>query len=96
MSNDADKARFLARIHGREALIGIIGLGYVGLPLGLAFAEKGFKVLRFDVDPKKVAALAQGELHQAPRPDARGRRGQGRDARGDDGLPAASASPTRS
>jgi UDP-N-acetyl-D-glucosamine dehydrogenase len=63
MSNDADKARFLARIQGREALIGIIGLGYVGLPLGLAFAEKGFKVLGFDVDPKKVASLAKGESY---------------------------------
>ncbi len=63
MSNVADKARFLARIQGREALIGIIGLGYVGLPLGLAFAEKGFKVLGFDVDPKKVSSLERGESY---------------------------------
>src|SRR5512132_15983 len=63
MANAADKARFLARIQGREALIGIIGLGYVGLPLGLAFAEKGFKVLGFDVDPKKVASLERGESY---------------------------------
>ena len=48
----ADKARFLARIQGKEAVIGIIGLGYVGLPLGLTFAEKGFKVIGFDVDPR--------------------------------------------
>jgi UDP-N-acetyl-D-glucosamine dehydrogenase len=63
MSNDADKARFLARITGKEAVIGIIGLGYVGLPLGLTFAEKGFKVLGFDVDPKKVTALDRGESY---------------------------------
>ena len=63
MSNDADKARFLARIVGKEAVIGIIGLGYVGLPLGLTFAEKGFKVLGFDVDPKKVTALDRGESY---------------------------------
>jgi UDP-N-acetyl-D-glucosamine dehydrogenase len=63
MSNDADKARFLARIHAKEAVIGIIGLGYVGLPLGLTFAEKGFKVLGFDVDPKKVTALDRGESY---------------------------------
>ena len=37
--------------------IGIIGLGYVGLPLALAFAERGFRVLGFDVDPAKVAAV---------------------------------------
>ena len=63
MSNDADKARFLARIVAKEAVIGIIGLGYVGLPLGLTFAEKGFKVLGFDVDPKKVTALDRGESY---------------------------------
>ena len=63
MSNVADKARFLARIQGKEALIGIIGLGYVGLPLGLTFAEMGFKVIGFDVDPKKVDALGRGESY---------------------------------
>lgn len=63
MSNAADKAQLLARIQGREALIGIIGLGYVGLPLGLAFAEKGFKVLGFDVDPRKVSSLERGESY---------------------------------
>src|SRR5690348_13060367 len=63
MSNLATKARFLARIQGREAVIGIIGLGYVGLPLGLTFAEKGFTVLGFDVDPKKVAAVSRGESY---------------------------------
>jgi UDP-N-acetyl-D-glucosamine dehydrogenase len=63
MSNTADKARFLARIQEKEALIGIIGLGYVGLPLGLTFAEKGFKVLGFDVDPKKVSSLERGESY---------------------------------
>lgn len=63
MPNTADKARLLARIQAREALIGIIGLGYVGLPLGLTFAEKGFKVLGFDVDPKKVSSLERGESY---------------------------------
>jgi UDP-N-acetyl-D-glucosamine dehydrogenase len=63
MSNVTEKARFLARIKAREVLIGIIGLGYVGLPLGLAFAEKGFNVLGFDVDPKKVSAVSRGESY---------------------------------
>ena len=40
----------LRRIDDREARIGIIGQGYVGLPLALAFIEKGFRVLGFDVD----------------------------------------------
>ncbi|HEY9074694.1 MAG TPA: nucleotide sugar dehydrogenase, partial [Desulfobaccales bacterium] len=43
-----------------RALIGVIGLGYVGLPLVLHFARKGFKVLGFDADEKKVEALNAG------------------------------------
>ncbi len=41
--------------------MGIIGLGYVGLPLALTFVERGFRVLGFDVDPAKVGALGRGE-----------------------------------
>lgn len=44
----------------REAKVGIIGLGYVGLPLALAFSEKGFRTTGFDVDPSKVASLDAG------------------------------------
>lgn len=51
------------RIISRESLIGIIGLGYVGLPLANAFIEKGFRVLGFDVDPGKVATLNRGESY---------------------------------
>ena len=53
----------LRRIDDREARIGIIGQGYVGLPLALAFIEKGFRVLGFDVDAEKVAALNRGECY---------------------------------
>ena len=51
----------LAKIRSHDALVGIIGLGYVGLPLALAFVEKGFTVLGFDVDSEKVAKLVRGE-----------------------------------
>lgn len=51
------------RIAERRAIIGIIGLGYVGLPLARAFAEKGFPVLGFDVDPAKVEALNRGSSY---------------------------------
>ena len=51
------------RIQGRTALVGIIGLGYVGLPLALTFAEKGFTVLGFDVDSAKVEALGAGRSY---------------------------------
>ena len=40
----------LQKINNKSAKIGIIGLGYVGLPLGLEFANKGFKVVGFDLD----------------------------------------------
>lgn len=51
----------IPRIVAREITVGIIGLGYVGLPLALTFVERGFEVLGFDVDPAKVEALGRGE-----------------------------------
>jgi len=53
----------LAAIEGKTARIGIIGLGYVGLPLARAFADAGYRVLGFDTDPVKVARLARGESY---------------------------------
>jgi UDP-N-acetyl-D-glucosamine dehydrogenase len=47
-------------VRSRAALVGVIGQGYVGLPLSLVFAEAGFQVVGFDVDPAKVAALSAG------------------------------------
>jgi len=49
------------RIAARTAVVGIIGQGYVGLPLALVFHESGFPVLGFDVDPAKVSLLSRGE-----------------------------------
>ena len=60
---DDMKAQALERIASRRARIGIVGLGYVGLPLMLRFSEVGFKVLGFDVDPAKVAALNSGRSY---------------------------------
>ena len=47
-------------IESKEARIGVIGLGYVGLPLALAFTDRGFRVLGFDVDSRKVEQLDRG------------------------------------
>ena len=44
-------------INDKTATIGVIGLGYVGLPLAITFANKGFSVTGFDVDPKKIDQL---------------------------------------
>src|SRR5215469_13059804 len=49
-----------ARVAERRCVVGVIGLGYVGLPLALTFAEKGFRVLGFDVDASKIDALNAG------------------------------------
>lgn len=46
-----------------ETTVAILGLGYVGLPLGLAFARAGFRVLGFDTDPAKVEALNAGRCY---------------------------------
>ena len=54
------RAELLSRIAGRQARVGVIGLGYVGLPLALLFEETGFLVTGFDVDPAKPAALERG------------------------------------
>ncbi len=53
----------LEKIENKSAVIGIIGLGYVGLPLGLEFASKGFKVLGFDLDETKVNNLNAGKSY---------------------------------
>src|SRR5262252_6444788 len=48
------------KLDHRTAKIGVIGLGYVGLPLALLFSEQKFKVTGFDIDPQKIHVLSQG------------------------------------
>jgi UDP-N-acetyl-D-glucosamine dehydrogenase len=55
--------QLLEKISSKSATVGVIGLGYVGLPLALLFEESGFPVIGFDVDPKKPEALARGESY---------------------------------
>ncbi len=59
----AVKNDLIAKIQAHEARVGIVGLGYVGLPLVLRFAEEHFPVLGFDVDPAKVRKLQDGESY---------------------------------
>ena len=58
-------------IADRTAVIGVIGLGYVGLPLALTFIEAGFQVIGFDTDVAKPAKLAAGQSYLRHIPDAR-------------------------
>jgi UDP-N-acetyl-D-glucosamine dehydrogenase len=53
----------LERLRNQEALIGVVGLGYVGLPLSLTYAEKGYRVLGFDIDTSKIEEIHHGKSY---------------------------------
>ena len=59
MTHDA----LLSAIHDMTAPVGVIGLGYVGLPLAVTAAARGFSVTGFDVDATKAERLAKGESY---------------------------------
>jgi UDP-N-acetyl-D-glucosamine dehydrogenase len=60
---NAGALKLLRKIEKKEARIGVIGLGYVGLPLVKTFLQKGFHVTGFDIDQKKVAMLNRGKSY---------------------------------
>lgn len=62
--------KLIYKIDSNTASVGIVGLGYVGLPLALRFAEVGIKVLGFDIDQVKVDALHGGKTYIKHIPDA--------------------------
>ncbi len=64
------KQRLIQQLQARESKIAIVGLGYVGLPLMLRFAEVGYRVLGIDIDEKKVERLKKGESYIEHIPDA--------------------------
>jgi UDP-N-acetyl-D-glucosamine dehydrogenase len=55
--------QLLKKIENKTAVIGIIGLGYVGLPLALEYATKGFKTIGFDIDERKIPILNSGKSY---------------------------------
>ncbi len=61
MNRDHD--RLAQKIRQKRARIGVIGLGYVGLPLVKLFLQSGFEVVGFDIDPNKVASLNRGRSY---------------------------------
>ena len=65
-----DTAALVSSFHARTATVGIIGLGYVGLPLALTCAERGFTTIGFDVDAAKIAAIEAGRSYLGHIPDA--------------------------
>jgi UDP-N-acetyl-D-glucosamine dehydrogenase len=52
--------KLLDRLQKKDAVIGVVGLGYVGLPLVLAYARAGFKTLGLDIDTSKIEHLHAG------------------------------------
>ncbi len=61
--NMSHKEQIIQRIETKEVIIGIVGLGYVGLPLMLRCVEVGFRVLGFDIDHSKIEQLNKGESY---------------------------------
>src|SRR5262245_58781005 len=57
------KAELVEKLERREAHVAVIGLGYVGLPLAVAFAEAGYRVTGIDVDSRKVDAVRRGDSY---------------------------------
>ncbi len=52
-----------SKIKNRKAVIGIVGLGYVGLPLAIRFAQEGFRTIGFDIDTEKINKINAGESY---------------------------------
>ncbi len=59
------------KVRSRQASVGVIGLGYVGLPLCVHAAESGFPVMGFDVDPRKISSLRAGRSYISDVADSR-------------------------
>ncbi len=62
-SKSSTHVSLLRKIEKREAIVGIIGLGYVGLPLAIHFGQNGFNIIGFDVDTRKIDMLLQGKSY---------------------------------
>jgi UDP-N-acetyl-D-glucosamine dehydrogenase len=63
------KNRLIKKFEDHTAVIGIIGLGYVGLPLAIRYAQVGYTVLGFDIDPLKAEKIAAGKTYFKHIPD---------------------------
>ena len=63
------KQQLINKLTDKSAIIGIVGLGYVGIPLALRYAEAGYKVVGFDIDPEKVEKISSGKTYIKHIPD---------------------------
>ena len=60
---DTNSVPLIERLRARQARVGVIGLGYVGLPLAVEFAKAGFSAIGFDVDASKIEQITRGESY---------------------------------
>ncbi len=63
------KQQLINKLTDKSAVIGIVGLGYVGIPLAIRYAEVGYKVLGFDIDPEKIEKISNGKTYIKHMPD---------------------------
>ena len=63
------KQDLINKLNDKSAVIGVVGLGYVGIPLSLRFAEVGYKVLGFDIDPDKAKKISAAKTYIKHIPD---------------------------
>ena len=70
MKNNKLSLALVSRFRQRKAVVGVLGLGYVGLPLALRFAEAGVPVIGFDIDAAKIKKLHAGKSYINYIPDA--------------------------
>lgn len=64
------KQELIDKLDKKTALIGIVGLGYVGIPLSISYANSGYKVIGFDIDQSKIDNLSQGKTYIKHIPDS--------------------------
>jgi UDP-N-acetyl-D-glucosamine dehydrogenase len=57
------KTQLIEKFNKRDVRVGIIGLGYVGLPLAVVFGEAGYKITGIDLDPSKIDAINRGQSY---------------------------------
>ncbi len=63
------KQQLINKLTDKTAVIGIVGLGYVGIPLAIRYAEVGYKVLGFDIDAEKIEKISAGKTYIKHIPD---------------------------
>src|ERR1700722_14695671 len=82
---DTSFDQLMAKIRAGQARVGIIGLGYVGLPLALLYSEQNIQVTGFDVDARKIETLAQGGtyIYRIPAAEIQAAKAQGFSATSD-------------